>query len=30
VPLYRSEVPDRTRRLQCRDFRPAALETNIF
>src|SRR5579863_2224992 len=27
VPLYRSEVPDRPRRLRCRDFRPAALTT---
>src|SRR6201988_5445321 len=25
VPLYRSEVPDRTRRLRCRDFRSAVL-----
>jgi hypothetical protein len=25
VPLYRSEVPDRIRRLWCRDFRPAVL-----
>src|SRR5579859_1386607 len=25
VPLYRSEVPDRTRRLWCRDFRSAVL-----
>src|SRR5579862_3097741 len=25
VPLYRSEVPDRTRRLLCRDFRSAVL-----
>src|SRR5579864_6472227 len=25
VPLYRSEVPDRTRRLHCRDFRSAVL-----
>src|SRR5579872_2288760 len=25
VPLYRSEVPDRIRRLWCRDFRSAVL-----
>src|ERR1700752_5136180 len=25
VPLYRSEVPDRTRRLRCMDFRSAVL-----
>src|SRR3569832_1019704 len=31
VPLYRSEVPDRTRRLWCRDFRSAVLawDTNF-
>src|SRR3569832_1740313 len=28
VPLYRSEVPDRTRRLRCRDFRSAILASN--
>src|SRR3984893_14688118 len=29
VPLYRSEVPDRTRRLQCGDFRSAVLAAVI-
>src|SRR5271163_2278476 len=29
VPLYRSEVPDRTRRLRCRDFRSAVLAAVI-
>src|SRR3984957_12136239 len=29
VPLYRSEVPDRTRRLWCRDFRSAVLAAVI-
>lgn len=30
VPLSRSEVPDRTRRLQCRDFGPAALAAALL
>src|SRR6202030_4865943 len=29
-PLYRSEVPDRTRRLWCRDFRSAVLPSAPF
>src|SRR3569832_2095003 len=30
VPLYRSEVPYRTRRLCCRDFRSAVLALSPF
>src|ERR1700722_17145031 len=30
VPLYRSEVPDRIRRLPCRDFRSAVLGEKVL
>ena len=30
VPLYRSEIPDRTRRLRCRDFGSAVLVTALL
>jgi hypothetical protein len=30
VPLYRSEVPDRIRRLPCRDFRSAVLGEKVW